>query len=57
MSTVSTLCRLLALSACLVAQLHGTGSFQMPGMRRAMQTMADAGWTAPVGSVPITFAT
>jgi hypothetical protein len=41
MKTASTFLQLLALSACLVA-----GDLQMPGVRRALQTMAGAGQQA-----------
>jgi hypothetical protein len=40
MKTVSTLLQLLALSACFATHFHTTGEFQMPGVRRAIQTMA-----------------
>ncbi|UVK38303.1 hypothetical protein LHFGNBLO_005456 [Mesorhizobium sp. AR10] len=37
MKTASTFLQILALSACFTAQVHG--SFAMPGVRRALQTM------------------
>ncbi|WP_421913974.1 hypothetical protein [Mesorhizobium sp.] len=37
MKTASRLLHILALSACFAAQVHGT--FAMPGVRRALQTM------------------
>jgi hypothetical protein len=37
MKTASRLLQILALSACFAAQVHGT--FAMPGVRRALQTM------------------
>jgi hypothetical protein len=43
MKTASTFLQLLALSACLVARVLGAGDLQMPGVRRALQTMAGAG--------------
>ncbi|WP_269932826.1 hypothetical protein [Aminobacter sp. HY435] len=45
MKTASTLFHLLALSACLAARLL-CGDMAMPGVRRAMQTMAGAGQAA-----------
>jgi hypothetical protein len=42
MKTASTLLQLLTLSACLATQFHVAGDFHMPGVRRAMQTMAGA---------------
>ena len=38
MKTASTFLQILALSACLTAQVHGT--FTMPGVRQALRTMA-----------------
>lgn len=38
MKTASSLIQIIALSACFLAQAHG--AFSMPGVRRAMQTMA-----------------
>ncbi|MBB6468418.1 hypothetical protein [Aminobacter carboxidus] len=46
MKTASTLLQLLALSACLAARLICAGDLQMPGVRRAMQTMAASGQPA-----------
>jgi hypothetical protein len=46
MKTASTFLQLLALSACLVARVLGAGDLQMPGVRRALQTMAGAGQQA-----------
>ena len=40
MKTVSRTLQILALSACFVAQAHGT--ITMPGVRQAMRTMAGA---------------
>ena len=38
MKTASSAIQILALSACFLAQAHG--AFTMPGVRRALQTMA-----------------
>ena len=38
MKTASTLLQVIALGACLAAQAHGT--FEMPGVRRALQMLA-----------------
>jgi hypothetical protein len=40
MKTASTLLQILALSACFAIQVAAPGEFRMPGVRRAMQTMA-----------------
>ena len=40
MKTASTLLQLLALSACLAACLGGSDEAKMPGVRKALQTMA-----------------
>ena len=40
MKTASTLLQILALAACLAMQVAAPGEFRMPGVRRAMQTMA-----------------
>ena len=40
MKTASTLLQLLALSACLAACLGGSDEARMPGVRKALQTMA-----------------
>ena len=40
MKTASAFLQILALSACLAAYVHGSGNFQMPGVRRALQTMS-----------------
>ncbi|WP_353647018.1 hypothetical protein [Mesorhizobium sp. WSM2240] len=40
MKTASTLLQLLALSACLAASLGGSDEARMPGVRKALQTMA-----------------
>ncbi|RRI05491.1 hypothetical protein EH240_06300 [Mesorhizobium tamadayense] len=40
MRTVSRTLQILALSACFVAQMHGT--FSMPGVRQALRTMDGA---------------
>ncbi|WP_165779780.1 hypothetical protein [Mesorhizobium sanjuanii] len=37
MRTASTFLQILALSACLAAQVHGT--FAMPGVRQALRTI------------------
>jgi hypothetical protein len=42
MKTASNLLQLLALSACLTTQFHMAGDFHMPGVRRAIRTMAGA---------------
>lgn len=41
----SSFVQIVALSACLAVRLITLGDFQMPGMRRAMQTIAAAGVT------------
>lgn len=41
MTTASRTLQILALSACLVAQVHGT--LAMPGVRQALRTMAGPG--------------
>jgi hypothetical protein len=51
MKTASIL-QFLALSACLAGQFHGTGEFRMPGVGRAMQTMAGAKSACIANSVP-----
>jgi hypothetical protein len=38
MKTASKILQILALCACLAAQLHG--AFAMPGTRKALQTLA-----------------
>ncbi|WP_199226976.1 hypothetical protein [Aminobacter sp. AP02] len=43
MKTAPNLLHFLALAACLAARLLCAGDLQMPGVRRAMQTMAGAG--------------
>lgn len=40
MKTASTLLQSLALSACLAACLGGSDGVRMPGVRKALQTMA-----------------
>jgi hypothetical protein len=40
MKTASSLLQLLALSACLTACLGGPDEARMPGVRKALQTMA-----------------
>ncbi len=40
MKTTSTLLQSLALSACLAACLGGSDEARMPGVRKALQTMA-----------------
>jgi hypothetical protein len=40
MKTASSLLQLLALSACLAACLGGSDEARMPGVRKALQTMA-----------------
>lgn len=40
MKTASTLLQSLALSACLAACLGGSDEVRMPGVRKALQTMA-----------------
>lgn len=45
MKTASSLIQILALSACFLAQVHG--SFAMPGVRRAIQTMASVTVQSP----------
>ena len=40
MKTASTLLQILALAACFAMQVAAPGEFRMPGVRRAMQTMA-----------------
>ena len=40
MKTASTLLQLLALSACLAVSLGGSDEARMPGVRKALQTMA-----------------
>jgi hypothetical protein len=40
MKTASTLLQILALGACFAMQVAAPGEFRMPGVRRAMQTMA-----------------
>jgi hypothetical protein len=42
MKTASTLLQSLALSACLAASLGGSDEARMPGIRKALQTMAAA---------------
>jgi hypothetical protein len=44
MTTASRTLQILALSACLVAQVHGT--LAMPGVRQALRTMAGPGLQA-----------
>jgi hypothetical protein len=43
MKTASTVLQLLALSVCLAIHLGCATDFRMPGIRRAIQTMASAG--------------
>ena len=50
MKTLSTLLQLLALAACLAANLQSSGEFHMPGMRRALQTMTETGNHKTAGS-------
>ncbi|RUU11198.1 hypothetical protein EOD23_11140 [Mesorhizobium sp. USDA-HM6] len=52
MKTASRTLQILALSACLAAQMHGT--FAMPGVRQALRTIDGA--TAQIPS-PIAAAT
>ena len=40
MKTASTFLQILALGACFAVQAAAPGEFRMPGVRRAMQTMA-----------------
>ena len=47
MKTASTLLQILALGACLIAYLSGTGDTQITGVRRALQTMAVSDFTLP----------
>lgn len=46
MTTASRTLQILALSACLVAQVHGT--LAMPGVRQALRTMAGPGVQAMI---------
>lgn len=43
MKALSTLFQILALAACLAANLHLSGEFQLTGMRRAIQAVAEVG--------------
>lgn len=51
MKTASTTLQFVALTACLVARLCCAGELQMPGVRRAMQTMAAAGQSTITESI------
>jgi hypothetical protein len=42
MKTLATLVQIAALSACFATYAIAAGSIEMPGMRRAMQTIAAA---------------
>lgn len=55
MSTVSSFLQLIALSACLTAYACSAGAFPIPGVRRAMQTMAGAGQVVAVESLGQSF--
>jgi hypothetical protein len=56
MKTASTFLQILALSACLAAQAHGT--FAMPGVRQALRTMAGPcnQGVLPIGTFTVTAA-
>ncbi len=43
MKPASALFQIAALAACLSASLHVAGGVEMPGMRRAIQAIAEAG--------------
>lgn len=51
MKAASTLIQIMALSACLTAQGLSGGEFKMAGVRRAIQTIANAG---PATQLPLT---
>ncbi|MEJ6784060.1 hypothetical protein [Aminobacter sp. Piv2-1] len=55
MSTVSSFLQLVALSACLTAYACSAGAFPIPGVRRAMQTMAGAGQVVAMESLGQSF--
>ncbi len=52
MKTASTLLQILALGACCAMQVAAAGEFRMPGVRRAMQTMAGTTSQPVVQEVP-----